>query len=108
MQADRQQQRDLNRDRRRTTDKYRFSSREIRTEIQQQRGPYRGRRRADLTDNNKQQTTAGSRFRQTTSDLDSGRHTTDSRQMQADRTSQAISDAERGKTRRMQSHMKPT
>ncbi|GKD42235.1 hypothetical protein Tco_1266880 [Tanacetum coccineum] len=36
MQADRQQQRDPNRDRRRAANKYRFNSREIRTEVDEE------------------------------------------------------------------------
>ncbi|GKB06793.1 hypothetical protein Tco_0835026 [Tanacetum coccineum] len=36
MQADRQQQRDPNKDRRRAADKYRFNSKEIRTEVDEE------------------------------------------------------------------------
>ncbi|GJX85696.1 hypothetical protein Tco_0336470 [Tanacetum coccineum] len=89
MQADRQQQRDPNRDRRRAAHKYRFSREVDEEQIRH------------TTSNNRQQHAADSDRQQqiqTQADI----------QQTADRTSQTISDAKRGKTRRMQSHMKPT
>ncbi|GJZ39035.1 hypothetical protein Tco_0585598 [Tanacetum coccineum] len=98
MQADRQQQRDPNRDRRRTADKYRFSSREIRTEVDEEQ--HTNTDSAERSEQRQQHAADSDRQQQIQTQADI--------QQTADRTSQTISDAERGKTRRMQSHMKPT
>ncbi|GKA11209.1 hypothetical protein Tco_0690642 [Tanacetum coccineum] len=125
MEADRQQQRDPNRDRRRATNKYIFISREIRPEVDEEqqantdsateRDPNRGRRRAYQADNNRQirhvhnteshkyederEHTAADNNIQTT---DSDRQQTTDTLQTSDITNQTISDAERGKTRRNQ------
>ncbi|GJV28626.1 hypothetical protein Tco_1385074 [Tanacetum coccineum] len=82
MQADTQQQRDPNRDRRRAAYKYRLSK-EVRTKVDEEQN-----RQTAITDLDRQQTTYN-RFRQ--QQIQTAPQT-------ADITNQTISDAERGKT----------